>query len=297
MTAVRAGNELDTPEGQARSSVPDPEQPAPSRTRPPASDGATSPASAKVVRVRADRILLVENVREHVDEGLTSSIAEHGLQQPISVFATGGGWYQVFLGHRRAAACKALGWERIPAIVVPRPANLARHQLVENLHRRGMTGIEIARALRDDLTANPSLTLEDLARMTGRSQAWVSNKLSLLDLPAEIQERLERREISELRAHAMRKVTTAVASTGRPRTLAPADDGSGRSRSVVVPLGTTTGTATIGVDPVGGTVDLVVQDARGHGVFLVLLPEAVRLLQRRLGQAYEAVRPIEDVSA
>lgn len=248
-----------------------------------------------VVRIPIAKIDQGDNVREKLDEGLKDSVRAHGIIQPVTL-AKRGSRFEVLFGHRRVAAAAALELVDVPAIVIDRPADLPRRQLAENLDRKSMDPIEIATVLRAELERDPSLTTAELARACGRSTYWVSTKLALLEMPDELQARIAAGEIGEARAHAMRKASTPQTS-GRLRVFEQVEEGNASSRSVVVPLGTTTGLATLGIDRDAGTIDLVVQDARGHGVFLVLLPEAAKLLGRRLTQAYEAVRPLDEVSA
>lgn len=248
-----------------------------------------------VVGIPLAKIDQGDNVREKLDEGLKDSVRAHGIIQPVTL-AKRGSRYEVLFGHRRVAAAAALDLVEVPAIVIERPSDLPRRQLAENLDRKSMGPIEIATVLRAELERDPSLTTAELAKACGRSTYWVSTKLALLTLPEELQARIAAGEIGQTRAHEIRKATT-VQTAGRLRVFEQVEDGNASSRSVVVPLGTTTGQATIGIDRDAGTLDLVLQDAKGHGVFLVLLPEAAKLLARRLTQAYEAVRPLDEVSA
>ena len=47
---------------------------------------------------------------------LIESIRENGLMEPIIVFINENSFYEIISGHRRVYACKALGYEKIPAI-------------------------------------------------------------------------------------------------------------------------------------------------------------------------------------
>lgn len=250
----------------------------------------------RIVQVPVTKIDQGDNVRFVTDEGLRESVRAHGIIQPVTLAKRTNGRFEVLFGHRRVAAAAALGLPDVPAIITDRPADLPRRQLAENLDRKAMDPIEIASVLRAELDRDPELTPAALAKACGRSSYWISTKLALLDLPEELQARVATGQLAEQRAHAIRKATTPQ-TRGRARTLTVVDDGDGNSRSVVVPLGTTTGQATLGIDRTAGTIDLVVQDAKGHGVFLVLLPEAAKLLGRRLTQAYDAVRPLDEVSS
>ena len=49
---------------------------------------------------------------------LASSIRQHGLLQPITVRAAGGG-YEIVMGERRYRACLMLGFTHIDAFILP----------------------------------------------------------------------------------------------------------------------------------------------------------------------------------
>lgn len=244
--------------------------------------------TSTLIQVPLARLRHGPNVREKLDEGLVESIRAHGLIQPITVVKEGA-FYTVLMGHRRTAAARRLKLATIPAMLEERvPEGLRLRQLAENVDRKEMDPLEVATALQAELDETADLTRTELARRVGRSQAWVTNKLRLLDLDDATKARLSAGEISEQTANAERKVSTPQTGTGRPRTIV-VEDGHVRSRSLEVPLGEA-GKATVGVDRDQRTVDLVVQDTRGRGVMVTVRSDAARLLGRRLLQAGEAVR-------
>lgn len=129
-------------------------------------------------------------------EGLSSSIREHGLLQPVVVRRTAGG-YQVVAGHRRLAAARQAGLRRVPAMVAEcSDAEAAVLALVENLQREGLSPIEEAEAYRR-LLEEFHLTQEELAARVGLSQATVANRLRLLRLPGEVKAALHEGVITE----------------------------------------------------------------------------------------------------
>ena len=69
-------------------------------------------------------------------EQLKQSIRENGIMSPAIVRPMPGGSFQMISGHRRMAACKALGLERMPAIVRDMDDDTATAMMVEaNLQR------------------------------------------------------------------------------------------------------------------------------------------------------------------
>lgn len=246
--------------------------------------------SGQLIEVRLDELDDGTNVRAKADAGLRRSIEEHGVIQPITVCRRRGR-FVVLYGHRRAAAARAAGLEAIPAILVSPPDDLPIRQLVENMHRRAVDPLDIGRAMRAHLDANPGMTRTALARSLGRSLPYVSGKLDLVDMDAETQRRVATGEMAERTAIDARRRSERRAH-GRPRILP--GTGEGRSRSVVVPLGRTNRhgviQATIGIDPESASVDLVVEDGAGASVMLQLDLTQAKLLARRIGQAVQAVQ-------
>ena len=128
---------------------------------------------------------------------LAESIRTRGVLQPIVVRPLPGGHYQLVAGERRLRAAREAGLESIPALL--RDAD-ERDQLdlalAENMARVDLNPVEEARAcamLVEDL----GLTKEELGRRVGRSRVAISNLIRLLDLPDEVLDLIEQRELSE----------------------------------------------------------------------------------------------------
>lgn len=121
---------------------------------------------------------------------LVASIAVHGVQQPLLVLRplTGGGSWLVLDGHRRRVAARRAGLVTVPCLV--RSARTAPGavalMLTAALHRVGLSPLEEARAVRG--LVDTGLTAAQAARQVGKSAAWVSGRLALLDLPADAQD-------------------------------------------------------------------------------------------------------------
>lgn len=126
------------------------------------------------------------NPREHLEdiEDLADSILSVGLLQPI-VARRDGTRLIVVAGHRRLAAVRHLKWYDVPVIVrnPMRPDHVIAAMLIENGQRTDLDPIEEARGLAK-LKHENGYSDQDLARMTGRSIATISNRLALLDLTA-----------------------------------------------------------------------------------------------------------------
>ncbi len=147
--------------------------------------------------------------RRHFDEGslaeLKASIAEHGILQPI-VVRHGPQGYELVAGERRLRAAKALGLERIPAVV--RSVDDAAMQtlaLVENLQREDLGPLEKARALKA-MMSTQGLTQEGVADRVAKDRATIANLMRLLELPADVQELLDAGRLSAGQARAILQV-------------------------------------------------------------------------------------------
>lgn len=124
---------------------------------------------------------------------LMKDIEANGLLQPIVVQP----WinssrpevkYRIILGHRRFTACKYLGKETIAASIKSglAEADAMRLNFMENLKRKDLDVIQEAKFLgRFRLLGLP---LEKIAEIVGFSAPWVADRLSLLQLPKDIQD-------------------------------------------------------------------------------------------------------------
>jgi ParB family chromosome partitioning protein len=140
---------------------------------------------------------------EHANlEALATSIADHGVLQPILVTETLDG-YRVVAGERRVQAARLAGLETIPAVV----RQLADREqlelaLVENVQREDLNPIEEANAFRQ-LADEFGLTQDDIARQVGRARTTIANTLRLLDLEPGVQLAVADGRLSEGHARAL----------------------------------------------------------------------------------------------
>lgn len=111
---------------------------------------------------------------------LAESIKEDGLIQPLVVRMTGS-VYEILCGSRRYAACKHLRMDNIPCLVETDPGmRVMDIQLAENVQRRDLNGLEIAKALQTLVRIHGSN--DAAARRCHKSASWVIGHLLLLDL-------------------------------------------------------------------------------------------------------------------
>ena len=165
-------------------------------------------ASVAVTALKPDPDNPREKILDTDVEELADSIAEVGLLQPIVARQTDQGLV-VVAGHRRLTAVKMLGWTHVSVIVKGnmRPDHVLAAMLIENGQRRDLDPIEEARGLRK------LKTLEDLsdlavAKKVGRTQAFVSNRLALLQLSADDQARVRAGDLGIVQAQALGRINS-----------------------------------------------------------------------------------------
>lgn len=125
--------------------------------------------------------------------------------------------YRLVAGHRRHAALTALveaevdGFGEVPCEVREglSEAEVYALMLTENIQRVPLEPIQAARALRLLLDLNDGMDAATLARSLGLRPAWASTHLKLLDLPQEVQDRLEAGDLSVTIADLLRRGQSA----------------------------------------------------------------------------------------
>ena len=133
---------------------------------------------------------------------LTDSVRCHGILQPLSVRRTASG-YELIAGERRLRAAQAAGLGEIPCIVMSMDdAESGLAALVENLQRQDLDFIEEAMGI-SRLIRTQSLSQEQAARMLGKSQSAIANKLRLLRHSPEVLAAIKRAGLTERHARAL----------------------------------------------------------------------------------------------
>ncbi len=139
--------------------------------------------------------------RESLEE-LARSVAKQGVLQPILVRAKGTR-YELIVGERRWRASMQAKKETVPALVVDHPDDTRLElALVENLQRKDLGPLEIAFAY-SLLVKRKKLTQEKVAELVGKKRSSVTNYLRLLDLPANVKEKLQNGLLSMGHARAL----------------------------------------------------------------------------------------------
>jgi len=175
----------------------------------------TTDSKSKFNFISLDSIEVGDQPRKNFDEEslreLSESIKQVGILQPLLVVRHNDG-YKLIAGERRWKAAKMAGLREVPAIILDNSSelNLRAIQLIENLQRQDLNPIEEAKAFQD-LIKNHSLTHEKLAEILGKSRAYVSNALRLLNLEASVLELVAKGLISVGHAKVLVSVSSSVA--------------------------------------------------------------------------------------
>jgi ParB family chromosome partitioning protein len=182
---------------------------------------------------------------ERTLEELAESIRRHGVLQPLLVSEDGPERYLLMTGERRWRAARLAGLATVPAVIRERLADGEQLEvaLVENLQRQDLTPLEEARAF-EDLRTSLGLSQAEIAERVAMDRSTVANSLRLLKLPPEVQELVERGDISaghgrtllafdgdDLRCEWARRVAaTGISVRELERAAAAARAGTGRKK-------------------------------------------------------------------
>ena len=136
---------------------------------------------------------------------LADSIRQHGILQPLSVRRTGVS-YELIAGERRLRAAQMAGLTEIPCIVMNMDEKeSAMAAMIENLHRRDLDFIEEAQGI-SLLMSRCGLSQEQAAKMLGKSQSAIANKLRILRHSAGVLSALRETGLTERHARALLKL-------------------------------------------------------------------------------------------
>ena len=140
-------------------------------------------------------------------EILSSSIATHGIVQPILVKPNINGTYMIVAGERRWRAAKLAKIKEVPCVIrqLDEPA-VMEIALIENLQREDLNPIEEAEGYRR-LMETCELTQEEVAEKVGRSRSAVANSLRLNNLSERVKQMVIDGKLSQGHARALVSIT------------------------------------------------------------------------------------------
>ena len=138
--------------------------------------------------IKVSRIKEAQNIRKDVMgiNELATSIHQKGLLQPILV-RTVEGHFEIVAGNRRFRACKSLGWKKIASHVIELDDKQAFEvSLIENLQRESLSPLDEANAFKSYVSDFGWGGVSELALKVGKSASYITKRIKLLDLPADI---------------------------------------------------------------------------------------------------------------
>lgn len=136
---------------------------------------------------------------------LAESIRQYGVLQPLSVRRVENS-YVLIAGERRLRAARMAQLPEVPCIILrmdDRESGIAA--MVENLQRRDLDYLEEACGIAR-LMEHYGLSQEQAARMLGKSQSAVANKLRLLRHSEPVRRALQESRLTERHARALLKL-------------------------------------------------------------------------------------------
>ena len=143
--------------------------------------------------------------REEALGELAESIRQHGILQPLSVRRVGNG-YELIAGERRLRAAQMAGLTEIPCIIMnmdDRESGMAA--MVENLQRQDLDFVEEAQGI-SRLMETWNMSQDQVARLLGKSQSAVANKLRLLRHSPQVLQLLRETGLTERHGRALLKL-------------------------------------------------------------------------------------------
>jgi ParB family chromosome partitioning protein len=159
-------------------------------------------------------------LEENIDE-LAESINRVGLLEPVVVYELDGGKYELLTGQRRVLAVTKLGWEKIEAKIVERPANPAFAKaisLTENFVRNDLPTADLIDACTALYRHYGSIDI--VAQETGLSKRRIREYVKSERLIPELKKMLEDQKIElPVALKAQDAATSLDGSVDEPKAL------------------------------------------------------------------------------
>ncbi len=157
----------------------------------------------EIGRIRANPYQPRQVMNQDALEELGNSIRQYGLMQPLVVRQINCNEYELIAGERRLRACRYIGLQRVPAVVMcVGGTDSAVLALIENIQRENLNYMEEAEAF-TALISEHGLTQEELAEKLGKKQSTIANKIRILKLSPEIRAILTQNRLTERHARAL----------------------------------------------------------------------------------------------
>lgn len=162
----------------------------------------SAPHEVDIDRIRPNRYQPRTRFDAAKMEELADSMRQNGVLQPLLVTPRGNE-FELVAGERRWRAARLAGLQRVPVLVRDVDARESlKLAILENVQREDLNPIEEAHGYRR-LMEEFQMTQQDLAERLGKSRSSIANTLRLMQLPAEVQQRIESGEMSAGHARAL----------------------------------------------------------------------------------------------
>ena len=162
-----------------------------------------SVSSLAIGEIEPNRDQPRQNFDEEALNELASSIAEHGVLQPLIVRPTPDGGYQLVAGERRWRAARIAGLTEVPVIVKTlTDSEVSVIALIENLQRENLNPMEEAEGIQK-LIDEFDFTQEQAAQKLGKSRSALTNTLRLMSLPEKVRDLVSDDFLSQGHARAL----------------------------------------------------------------------------------------------
>lgn len=143
---------------------------------------------------------------------LVDSVKKRGIMNPILVReikdpASGEILYGLIDGLHRYNAAMDAGLDEIPANIGSlKDADLIEAQILANVHRIETKAVQYTKALIKIMSANPLLTMNELASRLSKSNSWLRDRLQLVKLTEALQKLVDNGDVGLANAYALAKL-------------------------------------------------------------------------------------------
>jgi ParB family chromosome partitioning protein len=147
-------------------------------------------------------------------EGLSASIKERGIIQPLVVRARSADNFEIIAGERRWRAAQRVGLHEVPIVVLDvNDSEALELAIIENVQRTDLNPIEEANGYLA-LIDSHNYSQDDVAKVVGKSRVHIANTIRLTKLSPEVQAYVRSGKLSAGHARAL---------VGQPNALELAD--------------------------------------------------------------------------
>ncbi|MCB1177624.1 MAG: ParB/RepB/Spo0J family partition protein [Leptospiraceae bacterium] len=142
----------------------------------------------------------IRDVSENESElkDLADSIKQYGQLEPIgiSIEENKNGKFELIYGHRRFLAIKKiLKKKEIKVVQVFVNGSRKETQLIENIHRKDLTDLEIAKTLKA-IKGSSKATNKKISKIVCKSEDWIESKLSHLEVYESLDSKIQEKALT-----------------------------------------------------------------------------------------------------